>query len=147
MYDLVISNRVFDIRIRRDINRSKCELTRAKLMEFNSERLEALLDQLEQSAPPAPTPTNIVEFIRQNASRLQKLVERGWPLDLVLQQLMNEFNDAKKPSLRTLRTHYKRAVCTSAVKKKRGRPRGGNKNAQVTAEPSPIRESLREFLK
>lgn len=116
-------------------------------MEFNSERLEALLDQLEQSAPPAPTPTNIVDFIRQNASRLQKLVERGWPLDLVLQKLMSEFSDDKKPSLRTLRTHYKRAVCTGAVKKKRGRPRGGNKSAQITAEPSPIRESLREFLK
>lgn len=115
-------------------------------MEFNSERLEALLEQLEQSAPPAPTPTNIVEFIRQNAPRLQKLVERGWPLDLVLQQLMNEFHDSKKPSLRTLRTHYKRAVCTGAVKK-RGRPRGGNKNAQVKTAPSPIRESLQEFLK
>lgn len=114
-------------------------------MEFNSERLEALLEQLEQSAPPAPTPTNIIEFIRQNAPRLQKLVERGWPLDLVLQQLMNEFHDAKKPSLRTLRSHYKRSVCTSA--KKRGRPRGSNKGAKVTTEPAPIRESLREFLK
>lgn len=116
-------------------------------MEFNSERLEALLGQLEQSAPPPPTPTNIVEFIRQNAPRLQRLVERGWPLDLVLQQLMNEFSDDKKPSLRTLRTHYKRAVCIGAVKKKRGRPRGVSKGAHVTAEPSPIRESLQEFLK
>lgn len=113
-------------------------------MEFNSERLDALLQQLEQSAPPPPTPTNIVEFIRQNAPRLQKLVERGWPLDLVLQQLMNEFSDDKKPSLRTLRTHYKRAVCTSVVKKKRGRPRAV---APVTTAPSPIRESLQEFLK
>lgn len=112
-------------------------------MEFNSERLEALLDQLEQSAPPAPTPTNIADFIRQNASRLQKLVERGWPLDLVLQQLMNEFSDDKKTSLRTLRTHYKKAVCTGAEKKKRGRPRGDNK--QIKSTPAPQQKNSAEF--
>lgn len=117
-------------------------------MAFNADHLSALLEQLEKADPPKPTPAGIVEFTRENAQRLRQLVDRGWPLDILLQRLLDDCSDDKKPALRTLRTHYKKATCAQpGGTKKRGRPRGGNKNAQVTAKPSPVRESLREFLK
>lgn len=117
-------------------------------MPFNADHLSALLEQLERSDPPKLAPAGIVEFTRENAQRIRQLVERGWPLDVLLQRFLDGCSDDKKPALRTLRTHYKKATCDQpGGTRKRGRPRGSNKKAQVTVEPSPVRESLREFLK
>lgn len=88
-------------------------------MGFSVENLNALLDRLDETRPPDPSPTNLVEFVSQNSSRLSTLVERGWPLDLLLQQILDSCSGEKKPSLRTLRTHYKKA----ASKRGPGRPK------------------------
>lgn len=116
-------------------------------MAFNAENLSALLDQLETTNPPTPSPPNIAEFVKSNSARLSQLVDRGWPLDLLLQRLLDSCtDDQKKPSLKTLRTHYKKATCALAgSKKRRGRPRGSNKQIE-SPSGSRVRESLREFL-
>lgn len=89
-------------------------------MGFSVENLNALLDRLDATAPPEPSPTNLVEFVKQSAPRLATLVDRGWPLDLLLQQILDGCSGEKKPSLRTLRTHYKRVASNNTAPRKRG---------------------------
>lgn len=95
-------------------------------MGFSVEQLNNLLDRLDETDPPEPAPTNLVEFVKKNSQRLATLVDRGWPLDLILQRILDSCTGEgdKKPSIRTLRSHYKKATSNTAPRKRGpGRPK------------------------
>lgn len=98
---------------------------------FDFDVAQKKLEQLEQETPPAARPDSMRAFIIANIARINKLIERGWPVGHALQQIAQAAN--ADTSERTLIQYFRAA-------QKEQPPSSKSKMTKVKASAAPAAE-------